>query len=214
MQPLESDPCETPTAWINRVIGLLDHASRQLGRCSESAQFALIQATALLKQQVCPEVQTIEIKVRRGLLAWQVRKIREFVDKRLSSRLLVSDLSSVVEMSEAHFSRLFKQAVGESPHAFILRRRLELAGSTHAGERCPIERHRPAVRFHWIRPTSASSFDRRSRRARRLLAPIPNMRNTAPESISRARPHAGDRAEGGIWREVQHDATVTKVTVR
>jgi AraC family transcriptional regulator len=124
---LESEADGANRAWINRVIGLVDRASRQLERSSESAHFALIQATALLKEQVGTGVGDGEVKVRRGLLAWQVRKIREFVDDRISHRLLVSDLSSIVQMSEAHFSRLFKLTFGESPHAFILRRRLELA---------------------------------------------------------------------------------------
>jgi AraC family transcriptional regulator len=124
---LVSEPGEAKVDWINRVIGLLHLASLQLERCGESAQFALIQATALLKEQVGPEPGVGEVKVRRGLLPWQVHKIRECIDHRLSGRLRVSDLSSVVQMSEAHFSRLFKVAFGESPHAFILRRRLELA---------------------------------------------------------------------------------------
>jgi AraC-like DNA-binding protein len=113
--------------WINRVIGLLDLASRQLDGCSASVQFALIQATALLKEQVGAQPGVVEVKVRRGLLLWQVHKIREYIEHQLSGRLRVSDLSAVVQMSEAHFSRLFKLAFGESPHAFILRRRLELA---------------------------------------------------------------------------------------
>jgi len=78
--------------------------ARQLERSSGSAAFSRsIQATALLKEQVGTEVGEIEVTVRRGLLAWQMRKIREFVDDRISCRLLVSDLSSVVQMSEAHF---------------------------------------------------------------------------------------------------------------
>jgi AraC family transcriptional regulator len=125
---LESETGEARGAWINRVIGLLDHASRQLECSSESAHFAIIQATALLKEQAGSGMPRAEVRIRRGLLAWQVRKIREFVDERISRRLLVSDLSCVVQMSEAHFSRLFKLAFGASPHAFILQRRLGLAG--------------------------------------------------------------------------------------
>jgi AraC family transcriptional regulator len=124
---LESESGDTNGAWINHVIGILDRASRQLERSSGSAHFAIIQATALLKKQVGTEADEVEMKVRRGLLGWQMRKIQEFVDDRISCRLLVSDLSAVVQMSEAHFSRLFKLGFGESPHAFILRRRLELA---------------------------------------------------------------------------------------
>ena len=127
MDPIESQIREASMALINRVIGLLDHATVQLEHRSESVHFAIIQATALLKQHIGTETAEVQVKARRGLLTWQVRKIREFIDGRISGRLLVSDLSSVLQMSEAHFSRLFKLSFGESPHAFILRRRLELA---------------------------------------------------------------------------------------
>jgi AraC family transcriptional regulator len=125
LQELETS--EAKVEWINRVIDLLNLVSRQLDGRSASVQFALIQATALLKEQVGKEPRVVDPKARRGLLPWQVRKVREFIDHQLSNRLRISDLSAIVQMSEAHFSRLFKLALGESPHAFILRRRLELA---------------------------------------------------------------------------------------
>ena len=37
----------------------------------------------------------------------------------------VSRLASVSGVSEAHFARSFKQAFGESPYAYVVRRRLE-----------------------------------------------------------------------------------------
>jgi AraC-like DNA-binding protein len=64
---------------------------------------------------------------RGRLLAWQVRKVREYIDSYLPSSILVADLSALVRLSEAHFARSFKQTFGMSPHAFVLRRRLELA---------------------------------------------------------------------------------------
>jgi AraC-like DNA-binding protein len=41
--------------------------------------------------------------------------------------VLVADLCALLELSEAHFSRAFKRTFGESPHAFLIRRRVELA---------------------------------------------------------------------------------------
>jgi AraC-like DNA-binding protein len=42
--------------------------------------------------------------------------------------VLVADLSALVQRSEAHFSRSFRRTFGHSPHAFVVRRRVELAG--------------------------------------------------------------------------------------
>ena len=49
------------------------------------------------------------------------------MDARIADRVLVSDLSAVVRLSQAYFSRSFMQTFGLSPHAFVLRRRVELA---------------------------------------------------------------------------------------
>jgi transcriptional regulator GlxA family with amidase domain len=41
--------------------------------------------------------------------------------------VLVADLCALVWRSEAHFSRSFRGTFGYSPHAFVVRRRVELA---------------------------------------------------------------------------------------
>jgi len=61
------------------------------------------------------------------LLAWQVRKVRDYIDSHITGPVLVADLCALIQRSEAHFSRSFKRTFGESPHAFLVRRRVELA---------------------------------------------------------------------------------------
>jgi AraC family transcriptional regulator len=61
------------------------------------------------------------------LLAWQARKVRDYIDSHITGPILVADLCALVQRSEAHFSRSFKRTFGESPHAFVVRRRVELA---------------------------------------------------------------------------------------
>ena len=112
-------------AWIQSVIGLLDMASQHLGHSREVAQSAIQQATSLLHEQARPRSRTRAAS--GGLLAWQVRKVRNYVDTHIAGRVLVSDLSAVVQLSEGHFSRAFKRTFGIAPHAFVLRRRLDRA---------------------------------------------------------------------------------------
>jgi AraC family transcriptional regulator len=113
------------SAWVHSVIGLLDRASQHLEHSRDVAQSALEEATSLLQEQVRPRSRTRGAS--GGLLAWQVRKVRSYVDVNISGRVLVADLSAVVQLSEGHFSRAFKRTFGIAPHAFVLRRRLELA---------------------------------------------------------------------------------------
>jgi AraC-like DNA-binding protein len=61
------------------------------------------------------------------LLAWQVHKVRDYLDGHIAGPVLVADLCALIQRSEAHFSRSFKRTFGASPHAFVIRRRLELA---------------------------------------------------------------------------------------
>jgi AraC family transcriptional regulator len=53
--------------------------------------------------------------------------VRAYIDSNLHRTIHIGDLSAVARRSPAHFSRKFKQAVGESPHAYVVGRRLERA---------------------------------------------------------------------------------------
>jgi AraC family transcriptional regulator len=61
------------------------------------------------------------------LLAWQARKVLDHIDGHITGRVPVADLCALVGRSEAHFSRTFRGTFGHSPHAFVVRRRVELA---------------------------------------------------------------------------------------
>jgi AraC family transcriptional regulator len=65
---------------------------------------------------------------RLGVLrSWQERQLREFIDAHLDTKLRVVDLGRVVRLSAAHFNRVFKGTFGRTPHAYLMRRRVELA---------------------------------------------------------------------------------------
>jgi transcriptional regulator GlxA family with amidase domain len=56
-------------------------------------------------------------------------RAKDLVDARYSERLAVDDLARCAGLSRAHFSREFRRAFGESPHAYVLSRRLERAAA-------------------------------------------------------------------------------------
>jgi AraC family transcriptional regulator len=113
--------------WVRHVLILLDEAVHQLQSSDEVAQGAIFEATSLLRKQIDSEPPQ-ELPDGGGrLLAWQARKVRDYIDGHITGPVPVADLCALIDRSEAHFSRSFKRTFGESPHAFVIRRRLELA---------------------------------------------------------------------------------------
>jgi AraC-like DNA-binding protein len=56
-------------------------------------------------------------------------RARDLADARYFEALGVDDLAGAAGLSRAHFSREFRRAFGESPHAYLLTRRLERAAA-------------------------------------------------------------------------------------
>ena len=56
-------------------------------------------------------------------------RARDLADARYFEPLDVNDLAGAAGLSRAHFSREFRRAFGESPHAYLLTRRLERAAA-------------------------------------------------------------------------------------
>jgi AraC-like DNA-binding protein len=56
-------------------------------------------------------------------------RARDLADRRYFDPLDVDDLAAAAGLSRAHFSREFKRAFGEPPHAYLLARRLERAAA-------------------------------------------------------------------------------------
>jgi AraC-like DNA-binding protein len=56
-------------------------------------------------------------------------RARDLADARYPEPLSVAELARAAGLSRAHFSREFKSAFGETPHAYLLTRRLERAAA-------------------------------------------------------------------------------------
>jgi AraC-like DNA-binding protein len=110
----------------NSLAQLLETATRELERDREAAKASLHTASCILQCEI--ERCSGTNGSRRGALAsWQIARVRAFIDNNLHRAISIRDLSTVARRSEAYFARNFKLAVGEPPHAFVMRRRLEKA---------------------------------------------------------------------------------------
>jgi AraC family transcriptional regulator len=112
--------------WVHHVIALPDAAVSQRDH-QQAVHGTVPKATSLLRKQSEPEVEQELPDRRGGLRAWQARTVLAYIDSHIAGPVLVAGLCALVQLSEAHFSRAFRRTFGKSPHAFLIRRRVELA---------------------------------------------------------------------------------------
>lgn len=56
-------------------------------------------------------------------------RAKDLADARFGECVVVADMARAAGLSAAHFSRQFRRAFGESPHAYLLTRRMERAAA-------------------------------------------------------------------------------------
>jgi len=62
-----------------------------------------------------------------GLSPCAMRRVREYVEAHLSESMDLAELAAVAGLSVYHFAREFKHSAGITPHAYLVRRRVERA---------------------------------------------------------------------------------------
>ena len=89
------------------------------------AEECLRRATEMLRapERVTPPTAP----VRGGLCPWQVRKVTSHIEMNLDRPIRNEDLATIVRLNSCHFGRAFRNSFGESPHEYVIRRRVERA---------------------------------------------------------------------------------------
>ena len=110
------------------LVTLMHDAQVQAARNSEHAQTLIGRAFALLRAEIGRSRFNESDKLSTGgMAAWQIRRVCQYVEEHVDQPLRVETLSAIVHLSATHFSRTFKCSMGETPHSYIVRRRLERA---------------------------------------------------------------------------------------
>jgi AraC-like DNA-binding protein len=110
----------------NDLVELLETAMRELERDREAAKASLAKASIILQSETVRRSGANGSKAG-GLAGWQIARVQAFIDENLHHTVHTKDLSAVARLSRGHFSRSFKRAFGEPPHAYLMRKRLERA---------------------------------------------------------------------------------------
>lgn len=62
-----------------------------------------------------------------GLSSRQLDRVLDYINAHLEEAIALEQLAQLLDLSQFHFSRLFKQSVGLSPYQYLLRQRVERA---------------------------------------------------------------------------------------
>lgn len=73
-----------------------------------------------------------------GLSDRQMLQVADYVNEHLAQEIKISELAQLTRMSHFHFSRLFKQAFGISPHQYVIEQRVEKAKQLLKQSQLPI----------------------------------------------------------------------------
>lgn len=137
MSQIESETELHPPAFLrfsSKVTGILNAVTRVLDNEAEPAEHRVKRAGAMLRDyprslfdEAPPLTKQPARLVRGGLLAWQVRRLKEYVEAHLGEPICVQDMAAVLSLSPSHFCRSFRLSVELSPHNYVMRRRIERA---------------------------------------------------------------------------------------
>ena len=67
------------------------------------------------------------LTARPGLAPWQIRRVLTYIDANLDTSIMNRDLAAIAGLSVFHFNVTFRNSVGDSPHEYLIRRRVERA---------------------------------------------------------------------------------------
>ena len=115
---------------VGSLLSLLDLAGVEMEGDVEKAKLTIRRASSMLRVELERRTGGMAPGTNLGeLAAWQLSRVRRYIDEHLSERIYVKDLGAVARRSTAHFCRAFKSTTGETPHSYVTRRRLDRAQS-------------------------------------------------------------------------------------
>ena len=74
-----------------------------------------------------------------GLSHTQCRLLNQYFDENLDRNISLAELAGVVQLSEFHFARKFRNEFGCPPHAYVMRKRIERAKAQLARGNLPLK---------------------------------------------------------------------------
>lgn len=122
---------------VVEAFRILEEVRDTLNRDPVAARAGVDRLASILK---VAEDASVPAPVRGGLAPWQRRKVEAFIEERLGGSTPIRALAELVCLSSGHFSRVFKETFGRSPHAHIVRLRIVRAQEAMLATNEPLSR--------------------------------------------------------------------------
>jgi AraC family transcriptional regulator len=132
--PIDVEGSTLERLWVV-VMELYKALSTSLEGERESARQYIDRADLFLRSELSaarddefaiPYIERVK-SPRGGLAPWQIRRVKTHIDANLDATLRVKELADLVKLSPFHFCRAFRDSFGDSPHGYVMRRRVERA---------------------------------------------------------------------------------------
>jgi AraC family transcriptional regulator len=118
-QMLDADLCQSAT--------MLLHALRDRSTGSEVMYESLARIFLVKLVQRYGEMRSDKLELSRGFTASHYKRVLDYIADNFGNDISIDDMARVAGISSAHFSRLFKEVIGDSPYQFVMDYRVEQA---------------------------------------------------------------------------------------
>jgi AraC family transcriptional regulator len=122
------------------LASLLATATVALDTDRHAARRCIRRAAALLGIDLGSrdDVDAEHARLQGGLAAWQAKNLAAYIEDRLDSKIRISELTCVAQLSTSHFFRAFRKTFGEPPKRYIRGRRIRRAQELMLTSRLPL----------------------------------------------------------------------------
>lgn len=114
----------------DRITQLYRHFLLSCDWQQPANQLMLSSASTLLLTHLLQRYSDVSWRApqaRGGLAPAVLRRLLAFIDAHLDRPLTLAQLSHEASLSEFHFARMFRHSMGEAPHQYVMRRRMQRA---------------------------------------------------------------------------------------
>lgn len=106
-------------------VMLMDALKSEIGSDVMFESFARVFLTKLIQKYGLEHTEDIEFS--KSFTSKHYKQILDYMAENFGENIVLEDIASQAGISPFHFSRLFKQTIGQSPHQFLMAYRIEQA---------------------------------------------------------------------------------------